>query len=147
MPQLAKEVSRAVEDKMKNNNIRFVKHIDPSAGRIRTDPGALVSALINFLENAVDACTEKKGEEEKVVRFSVQKEKNKILFIVEDNGIGMNQETKESIFTLFFSSKGTKGTGLGLYISHQVIKQLSGTIEVETAPGKGSRFLVRLPVN
>jgi signal transduction histidine kinase len=49
------------------------------------------------------------------------------------------------MFSLFFSSKGSKGTGLGLYIVHNVIQQHGGTIKVESTPGKGSKFIVSIP--
>jgi signal transduction histidine kinase len=65
---------------------------------------------------------------------------------VEDNGIGMDRETREKIFSLFFSSKGIKGTGLGLFISNKIVDKHGGTIDVESAVGKGTRFLVRVPL-
>ena len=66
---------------------------------------------------------------------------------VEDNGMGMDQETREKIFSLFFSSKGIKGTGLGLFISNKIVDKHGGTIEVDSEPGRGTRFLVRLPLD
>jgi signal transduction histidine kinase len=66
---------------------------------------------------------------------------------VEDNGLGMDQETREKIFSLFFSSKGIKGTGLGLFISNKIVDKHGGTIEVESEPGRGTRFLVRVPLD
>ena len=69
-----------------------------------------------------------------------------MVFEVEDNGIGMDRETREKIFSLFFSSKGIKGTGLGLFISNKIVDKHGGYIEVESEPGRGTRFLVRLPL-
>ncbi len=69
-----------------------------------------------------------------------------MIFEVEDNGIGMDQETREKIFSLFFSSKGIKGTGLGLFISNKIVDKHGGDIEVESEPGRGTRFMVRLPL-
>ena len=68
-----------------------------------------------------------------------------IVFEISDNGIGMDKQTRENIFTLFFSSKGHAGTGLGLYISNRIIQQHGGYIHVDSNPGKGSRFKVMLP--
>jgi len=65
---------------------------------------------------------------------------------IEDNGIGMDRETREKVFSLFFSSKGIKGTGLGLFISNKIVDKHGGSIDVESEPGRGSRFLVRLPL-
>ena len=68
-----------------------------------------------------------------------------VQFEIEDNGIGMDQETREKAFSLFFSSKGTEGTGLGLFISDRIARSHGGTIELESQPGVGTRFVVKLP--
>ena len=65
---------------------------------------------------------------------------------VADNGIGMDRETREKIFSLFFSSKGLKGTGLGLFISNKIVDKHGGTIDVESEPGKGTTFVIRIPL-
>jgi signal transduction histidine kinase len=57
----------------------------------------------------------------------------------------MDEETREKMFTLFFSSKGKKGTGLGLFISNRIIKQHGGKIFVSSTPGKGSKFTIKIP--
>ena len=59
--------------------------------------------------------------------------------------MGMDQETREKMFTLFFSSKGSKGTGLGLFVSNHVIPQHGGTIMVESEVKNGSRFEICIP--
>ena len=64
---------------------------------------------------------------------------------VTDNGIGMNDEIRDNIFNLFYSSKGKKGTGLGLFITRNIIQQHGGTIEVISKAGKGSVFTIKLP--
>jgi signal transduction histidine kinase len=70
-----------------------------------------------------------------------------MIFDIRDNGIGMDRETREKLFSLFFSSKGLKGTGLGLFISNKIVDKHGGEIKVESQPGRGSRFLVRLPLD
>ncbi|MBW1898471.1 MAG: HAMP domain-containing histidine kinase, partial [Deltaproteobacteria bacterium] len=62
-----------------------------------------------------------------------------------DNGIGMDQETREKIFSLFFSSKGIEGTGLGLYISNKIITKHNGSIEVTSTIGNGADFKITVP--
>jgi signal transduction histidine kinase len=57
----------------------------------------------------------------------------------------MDRETRESLFTLFFSSKGNKGTGLGLFIADKIIDQHGGKITVDSTAGKGSRFRITIP--
>jgi len=57
----------------------------------------------------------------------------------------MDEETREKMFTLFYSSKGREGTGLGLFISNNIIVQHEGSVQVDSTPGEGSRFTVRMP--
>ena len=93
-------------------------------------------------------CNGKKAENEILLYLSYKVELEKgftIIFDVYDNGTGMDKETRENLFTLFFSSKGNKGTGLGLFISNRIIQQHGGVIKVDTAPGKGSHFRIMLP--
>jgi signal transduction histidine kinase len=109
------------------------------------DPGMLSTALINVLENAMDACMEDRSKESHTIRFAVKPETGYILFSVRDDGIGMDRETRENVFTLFFSSKGKKGTGLGLFITKKIVQQHDGTILVDSEKGKGTRIEVRIP--
>ena len=62
------------------------------------------------------------------------------MFEVADNGIGMDQATQQNIFDEFFSTKGSGGTGLGLAVVEKVVNKHGGRVEVNSAPGKGSRF-------
>ena len=70
-----------------------------------------------------------------------------IEFEVADNGIGMDQETRERAFGLFFSSKRGNGTGLGLFISNKITQAHGGQIELESELNQGTRLIVKLPRN
>jgi signal transduction histidine kinase len=109
------------------------------------DEMVMSAALVNFLENSVDACSDDLEKERHVIAFRVRGEGEDIVFDIIDNGMGMEQETKEKMFTLFFSSKGAKGTGLGLYISNQVVQQHGGRIAVASEFGEGTTVTVTLP--
>ncbi len=141
----AEDVARIVDDKMKKKDIEFIKKFDDSLGQFEIDPGVASSALVNFLENAADACELDTQKKKHRVEFQVTEENGDIVFKVSDNGLGMDQETKENLFTLFFSSKGAKGTGLGLFISNKIIQQHGGSIDVSSEPEKGTTFIIRLP--
>jgi signal transduction histidine kinase len=78
--------------------------------------------------------------------FRVAAENGRAVFTVTDTGCGMDREAREKMFTLFFSSKGSKGTGIGLFISERVIQQHHGGIEVESSLGEGTRITVWLPL-
>jgi signal transduction histidine kinase len=79
------------------------------------------------------------------VIFAVKQNPDHILFEITDTGTGMDRETREKLFTLFFSSKGSKGTGLGLFISQKIISQHGGAITVASVPGHGSQFIIKIP--
>jgi len=139
------DVASTVEPKIKTDGIEFVRDFDVLPAEIEIDAGVVRLALINILENALDACTEDDARKQHKIVFSVQGDDEQIRFEIKDNGIGMDQETRESLFTLFFSSKGNKGTGLGLFIAGKIIDQHGGNIAVESRPGQGSNFTITIP--
>lgn len=139
------EVALTIEPKITGQNIEFVRDFDQSLGDFEIDPGVVRSALVNILENSVEASLEDKYKEKHQIVFGVKQDEEHIIFHVIDNGIGMDRETRESMFTLFFSSKGHRGTGLGLFISNKTIQQHGGTIEVDSRLGEGSHFRIMMP--
>jgi signal transduction histidine kinase len=72
-------------------------------------------------------------------------EGNRIRFDVTDNGVGMSEEVKNRLFSSFFSTKGHRGTGLGLMNTRKMVEEHQGTISVTSEPGEGTVFTVRLP--
>ena len=105
----------------------------------------LTNLVSNILENAVEACLEDTSEKSHTISLSVSQNKDYIIFDVQDNGLGMDEATRKNMFNIFFSSKGKKGTGLGLYISNKIIQQHGGSIEVKSDPGIGSQFSIKMP--
>jgi signal transduction histidine kinase len=115
-------------------------------GSFVVDRAAMRTALVNILENAVEACLENVERPSHTIDFHVQKVENHIRFEIRDTGIGMNTEIQDKIFTLFFSSKGQRGTGLGLFIAQKVIDQHQGTIRFESRKGSGTTFWIYIPI-
>ena len=143
--RFAADVLRTVEPKAKERGISLVADFDEGSGEIEIDTGGIRAALLSLLENAVEACSEAASQNEPCIKFRARAEGGGIRFTVEDNGVGMDRQALESVFTLFFSSKGDRGTGLGLFVAHKVVQKHGGSIEVESSPGAGSRFTVHLP--
>lgn len=147
LADFGERVAQSVEKRMEDNGIAFIRHFDVGQETISMDENAMHAALLNILDNAVDAClrdTQKTGHE---VRFVIRPVAEGIQFEITDNGCGMDRETRDKLFTLFFSSKGQKGTGLGLYITRQIVHQHGGSIHVSSTPGMGSCFSVTVPVS
>lgn len=135
--------AKAIADK---NGVVLKADIADDLGLVEVDTNWMQAALVNFMENAVDACTYDQSKQDHIVDFTVFNQGNdRICFIIEDNGMGMERETREKMFTLFFTSKGSQGTGLGLFIANRVIQQHGGTIKVTSEPQKGTRFQICLP--
>jgi signal transduction histidine kinase len=141
----AADVARMVEAKIAQQGITFATDLDETIGDFEIDPGYVHSALMNILENAIDACGRDDGKAEHEIGFGIRQDTNHILFEVSDNGVGMDRETVAKLFTPFFSSKGRKGTGLGLYISEKIIRQHGGVIRVRSNPGQGTLFTIKIP--
>ncbi len=143
---LVEAVLAVVNKQAGDYGIRVERDIPESLGSIEIDANWIRAALVNLLENAVDACMLDAKEKSHYVKFQARARGEKeVCMIIEDNGIGMEQKIREKLFTLFFSSKGAKGTGLGLFIVNHVVAQHGGTISVASQPGEGTRFEVCLP--
>jgi len=119
--------------------------LDPAAGEFEGDEKALRAMLVNLGENALDACRLDRKKSGHRVALRASGSDGHVRFEVEDNGIGMEQETREKAFTLFFSSKGSEGTGLGLFIANRIAKAHGGGIRLESEVDIGTKFIVTLP--
>lgn len=139
------DIGQIIEAKIREHQIEFTTDCDPSAGDFVGDMRLLRAALVNVLENAVDACAEDERGTAHRVEVKARGDAKSVSFEISDNGVGMDEETRQNMCNLFFSSKGQKGTGLGLYITKRTILQHRGEMHVESQPGKGTRFLIRLP--
>ncbi len=111
------------------------------------DPEEIHSCLLNLVTNAIDACAdvESPRNETKVILRSISKKDCAVEYQVIDNGSGMDEETKKKIFQMFFSTKGSRGTGLGLMITKKIIDGHGGVIEFLSEEKKGAKFIIRLP--
>ncbi|MEJ1991614.1 MAG: hybrid sensor histidine kinase/response regulator, partial [Maritimibacter sp.] len=146
--KFADDIARMMTAKLKKLPIEFETVMASSVGRCRIDPGYINAALMNIFENAVDACQRDTGAAVHHIAFEVREDnKGCIVFSVADDGIGMDAETQSKLFTEFFSAKGRKGTGLGLFVANKIIEQHGGRIEVSSAMGRGSKFRVAVPKN
>jgi signal transduction histidine kinase len=141
----AEEVAAGFAPRAEAQGIAFERRFDPAGATLRIDPGYIHSALANILENAIDACLRDDVKPEHRIVFGLQADRDDVIFSIQDNGVGMSAETREKLFTLFFTSKARKGTGLGLFVANQIVDQHGGTIKVDSVLGRGSRFVVKIP--
>ena len=111
---------------------------------VPADPGGLHQAFLNLLTNALDAVKPNEG----VVTVSSQFDPltRSVAVRVADNGVGIPPEEMDRIFEVFHTTKGHRGTGLGLAVASKVICEHDGRIAVESIPGKGTTFTVTLSI-
>jgi two-component system NtrC family sensor kinase len=111
---------------------------------VEADFGQLRQAIINIAINGVEALGGKKGGRLEIVTRPVPEE-DAVEIVVADNGPGIPPELMQKIFDPFFTTK-EKGTGLGLSVVYGIVERHKGTVSVDSEPGKGTRFTIRLPM-
>ncbi len=118
---------------------------DADLGEIEIDPKGIRRSILNLVTNAVDACMKTQGGV--TVETNAPGVDGLARVIIRDTGCGMPEEVKAKLFTVFFSTKGSKGTGLGLPVTKKIIEEHKGSIEVRSQEGKGTTFTVSLPAS
>jgi PAS domain S-box-containing protein len=145
--QIADDVCTLLQDKARENNVKLIKHFDDAIGEVSMDPNSVHEVLLNLMSNAIDGCLfdEDTRKNFQVDLKTVIEKDNVIRFEIRDNGVGMDEAVIKKLFTSFFSTKGHRGTGLGLMVTRKLIEEHSGTIDVKSKPGKGTTVIVRIP--
>ncbi len=143
--ELKKEIRDIIEEKAQEHGIKWVENIDRQAGKFQGDYNAIRTMLVNLLENSIDACRVDDRKDSHFITFTCTAEGDHVIFQVSDNGLGMDRETRDKAFSLFYSTKGAKGTGLGLFMAKQTVERHGGVIHLESDFGGGASFTIRLP--
>ncbi|MGD2125239.1 MAG: response regulator [Desulfobacteraceae bacterium] len=143
----AQEVFELMQSRAKQDGIAFMTELESNLPKIWFDPEGIHRALLNLVTNAMDACTDVSctARNGKVILRSLRPEGWAVEYQVIDNGCGMDEETKNKVFQIFFSTKGSEGTGLGLMIAKKIIDEHRGIIEIASEEGEGTTFSIRLP--
>ncbi len=144
---LVQDASASVADRFETLGCRFEVEISPDLPEIVGDHDALVTVLINLLDNA-----EKYSEEEKDVQLRAFAEGDAVCLAVTDRGIGLSPRAQSKIFDRFYQvdqslARAGSGCGLGLSIVRSIVEAHDGKIDVESRLGEGSTFTVRLPIS
>jgi signal transduction histidine kinase len=143
----AREVFDLMTPRAQEYGIALELELDKNLPPLWFDPEGIHRCLMNLVTNAIDACVEV-GCASRKVEVIIRSLKPKgwaVEYQVVDNGCGMDEETKDKVFQSFFSTKGSRGTGLGLMISRKIVDEHGGVIEVESEKSTGSKFSIKLP--
>jgi signal transduction histidine kinase len=131
---------------IEQNGFQFEQKIDDNLPRLRVDREAIARSLLNLVNNAV-----KYSATEKYLRVCLYRSNGSVNLEVVDHGIGIPASEQPKIFEKFYRVgdplvHNTKGSGLGLSLVRHIVRAHNGDVKVESAPGKGSKFVITLPV-
>lgn len=138
--ELFEQLSLLLRNEIEENGIHFSVNVTPANLSISIDPELIQQVLINLIKNAVQALNDHESGEIELKAF--QDEKNSTLFVIRDNGPGIDEEAQTKIFIPFFTTKKT-GSGIGLSLSRQIMRQHNGSISVRSKPNEGTEFILR----
>jgi two-component system NtrC family sensor kinase len=138
------EALQVLYNQYKSMEVTIERHYDPNLPTIQGNFSNLGQVLINIVNNALQALPDGRG---KISLFtSCHQDTESIVVECRDDGIGIPPEIMKDIFKPFFTTKEVgKGTGLGLYVSYEIIKKHAGEIRVSSEKGKGTIFTIILP--
>ena len=144
---IAQDAATAVRERFNEPGCRFKADIPEGLPTVLADPDALVTALVNLLDNAY-----KYSGDEKQILLSAKAQNGLVIFAVKDNGIGLSSRETRRIFKRFYQvdqrlSRTAGGCGLGLSIVKFIVSAHHGDVRVESQPGRGSTFQISVPAS
>jgi nitrogen-specific signal transduction histidine kinase len=142
---VARDVVELLAARAKELGVELATRLDDKLPPCPADPEGIHRALLNIVGNALDA-VEDVSSPRVVVATTREKDGEWVRFEVRDNGQGIPPDKINDIFRPFVSSKGARGTGLGLAVSRKILREHGGDIVVESQPNQGSLFVLRLPL-
>jgi signal transduction histidine kinase len=142
--QVIQEAITLMRENAADRGVVLHAELDSSIPLQLLDRTAIYRSLLNIVSNAIDACTE--AGTGGLVTLKSRMTSDEITVTVEDDGVGMTDEVLSNLFAHFYSTKGGRGTGLGLVVVKEVLEQHGASVEVESEPGCGSAFRLRFPI-
>ncbi len=139
------EVAEEIEETAMQRNIQVSMNLQDTLPLMLLDKDALHDVILNIATNALDAIPENEPGEVNFESY-LDSEKNSIILRIADSGMGIPEEARAKLFKLFFSTKGRRGTGIGLAVCKKIVEEHEGKIFFETAEGEGTRFTISLPI-
>jgi len=144
--QTAAEAAQVTKERAAMKGMTIEQELDYAVGPFFFDPKNISRCIMNIIGNAVDASPEGQG---KKVYVSTKVEPGGadgiVVVAIRDEGAGIPVEARDKVFDLMFSTKGSKGTGLGLALTRKIVEEHAGTVSFDTEMGVGTTFYIRLP--
>jgi signal transduction histidine kinase len=145
--ELVTDVLELMKERAQVSGVTLVPHLKPGLKEVSMDRTAIHRCLLNLVSNAIDASAlEGIMSGKGTVTITTDRPKGwAVKFEVKDNGIGMDEKIQKKLYTGFFSTKGSKGTGLGLPVTQKIVQEHKGELQFKTKVGKGTTFSLLLP--
>lgn len=144
------EAEALLAKRMRERGVRLEKRLDEHLPQIRASSDQLKQVILNLLINAVDAMPD--GGTVTIATTLIGGARlglpagRSVQIVVRDTGLGISEEHLQRVFEPFFSTKGAKGSGLGLWVSSGIVQAHGGTLQVRSVVGRGTTFTIVLPV-
>ncbi len=143
---LVDDVIRLFESKAALVNIELLSCKDVDLDPISVDSDAMHACLTNLVSNAMDACTwDPDADKEHSISVTSRESGDGVVFEVTDSGMGISEENQPKVLSTFFTSKGIRGTGLGLLLTKKAVEEHGGRISFTSTHGAGTTFRIELP--
>ncbi len=145
--QPAREVFDLMRSRAQDHGMDLILDVAAGLAPTQMDPVGIHQCLVNLVTNAIDACVDTEpGDGAQRITLSVRPSTDGgISYQVADTCCGMDERTKARLFQRFFSTKGERGTGIGLMLTRTIVHRHNGTIDVTSQPGRGACFTINLP--
>ena len=124
---------------LKDKNVDFEYNISDDEIYIEADYNRLKQTLVNIIKNSLESINS-----DGYIKLSTKKDNNQVKIIIEDNGVGMSEDELSKIKEAFFTTK-KNGTGLGIYMSNEIIKLHNGSLDYFSEKSKGTKVVITLP--
>jgi signal transduction histidine kinase len=142
--EVVREIYELLAPRAKELNVKLDISLAEDFPEVQADPEGIHRALLNIVGNAIDAVEDRPSPQVTVGTRTA--EEGWVRIVVLDNGRGIPPEQFDEIFRPFVSTKGSRGTGLGLPVSRKIMREHGGDIVVQSQVGVGSKFILKLPI-
>ncbi len=145
LAELVRDVAELLQSRADESGVQFYVEAPQEEVKFFADPQGIHQAVLNLGLNAIDAVREVDDGKVWLVVRTVPEERT-LVIEVRDNGPGVPPELQQKIFSPFFSTKGSRGTGLGLAVTEKIVREHEGRVELDSQPGQGAVFRIVLPL-
>jgi two-component system, NtrC family, sensor kinase len=142
--ELITDVTDLLQERFNEKKIRLNLHFDDDLNDVDIESKGIHRCVLNLVSNSIDAFETDVGN---ILTIKTEKNNSDFDISIEDNGCGINEENRKKLFTKFFSTKGSAGTGLGLPVTKKIIEEHGGKLTVKSTENIGTTFIINLPNN